>query len=221
MKHTDHGLFVDAENTGVFQGGRGRRTNRLSGEAGFSKKSSPLQNRDDGFFALLRDHGQLDLARLDIEHGIRRIPLRKENLLLGGRQTRFVVHGFTEECLAIERRAFVYHHSPSSTVQSNGTSPAGDTEGDFIIPRGVGHAPRSHPDGSCPLPSPHHSLLDEGNTLSTSVQGIGSARRRDGSLQAIHSLLHFSQCQTDLFDGAMAQGMDTVPHPQPKAFFRR
>ena len=70
-------------------------------------------------------------------------------------------------------------------------------------------------------PSPHHSSLDEGNTLSTAVQGIGSARRRDGGLQAIHILLHFSQCQTDLFDRTMAQGMDTVPHPQPKAFFRR
>jgi len=70
-----------------------------------------------------------------------------------------------------------------------------------------------------PLISPHHSLLDEGNTLSAAVQGIGSARRRDGGLQTIHILLHFSQCQTDLFDRAMAQGMDIVSRPEPKAFF--
>ena len=84
MQHTDHGVFVDAHDPGVFQSGRGRRSNSLSGEAGFPKKATLLQNRDDGFFALLRDHGQLDLARLDIEHGLRRIPLRKENLFFGG-----------------------------------------------------------------------------------------------------------------------------------------
>ena len=69
-----------------------------------------------------------------------------------------------------------------------------------------------------PLISPHHSLLDESNTLSTSVQGIGSARRRDGGLQTVHRLLHFSQCQTELFHRAMARSMDTVPHPQSKTF---
>lgn len=68
---------------------------------------------------------------------------------------------------------------------------------------------------------PHHSSLDEGNTLSPAVQGIGSARRRDGGLQTLHRLLHFSQCQTNLFDRAMAQGMNTVPRPEPKAFSRR
>ena len=78
-----------------------------------SPKKAPFQHRDDGFFALLRDHGQLDLARLNIEHGIRRIPLRKENLLLGGRQSRFAVPQFAEEHLRIERRgSFACHGLP-------------------------------------------------------------------------------------------------------------
>ena len=61
----------------------------LPGETPFPEKAAWLQHRDDGFFALRRDHGQLDFARLDIEHGIRRIPLRKENLFLGGCQPSF------------------------------------------------------------------------------------------------------------------------------------
>ena len=110
VKHTDHGVFLDAHETGVFQGGRG--TNRLSGyEAGFPKKGTRFQNRDDGFFALLRDHGQLDLARLYIEHRLRRIPLRKDNLLLRGRQTCFAVSDFGEERLGIELRLLLSRHS--------------------------------------------------------------------------------------------------------------
>ena len=66
--------------------------------------------------------------------------------------------------------------------------------------------------------SPHLHLysLDEDRTLSTAVQVIRSARRGDGGMQAIYIPLDFPQCQTDLFDETMTQGMDAVPHPQPK-----
>ena len=79
-------MFVGAHETGVFPGNRDRGTNRLSGEAGFPEEGPTFQHRDDSFFALRRHHGQLDLARLDIEHSPRGLPLRKDNLLLGGRQ---------------------------------------------------------------------------------------------------------------------------------------
>jgi len=49
----------------------------------------------------------------------------------------------------------------------------------------------AHTDGSRPFPTPHLSLLDKDIMLATSVQGIGSARRRGGGMQAVHSLLHF------------------------------
>ena len=104
MQHLDHGLFVDAHETGVFRGGRGRRPNRLSGEAGFPEKGPLFQNRDDGFFALLRDHGQLDFARLDIEHGIRRIPLGKDRVFVWRRQNGFASAHFAEERVRIEWR---------------------------------------------------------------------------------------------------------------------
>jgi hypothetical protein len=57
IQHLDHGIFVDAHDSGIFQGGRGRRANRVSSQAGFPKKGPCLQNCNDGFFALLRDHG--------------------------------------------------------------------------------------------------------------------------------------------------------------------
>ena len=62
-----------------------------------------IQNPDDGFFALLRDHGELDPARLDIKYGIGRIALRKNQLLLGGLQRRLAVANFGKKGLGIER----------------------------------------------------------------------------------------------------------------------
>ena len=53
VQRLDHGFFVYAHEPGVFRGGRSRRPNRLSGEAGFPEKGPLFQNRDDGFFALL------------------------------------------------------------------------------------------------------------------------------------------------------------------------
>ena len=43
MQHLHHGIFVDAQETGVFHGGRGRRANRVSGEAGLglARKCAP------------------------------------------------------------------------------------------------------------------------------------------------------------------------------------
>ena len=113
VKHADHGVFVDAHDNGVFQGGRGRRANRLSGEAGFPKKGPLFQNRNDGFFALLRDHGQLDLTRLDIEHGSRRIPLGKDHPFVGEPQTCFLAADFSEERLGMKRRGSFASRRPT------------------------------------------------------------------------------------------------------------
>jgi hypothetical protein len=62
VQRMEHGGFGDTHDTGSFQGSRRLRPNRWPGEAGFSKKAALLQNGDDGFSALLRDHSQLDLA---------------------------------------------------------------------------------------------------------------------------------------------------------------
>jgi hypothetical protein len=63
--------------------------------------------------------------------------------------------------------------------------------------------------------------LAEDITLSTAVQGIGSARRRDRDMEAVHILLHLPQCWPDLLNRAMAQCMETIPHPQSNAFLGR
>ena len=103
VKHTDHRLFVNANERGALVGGCRGHAHQLPSETFFPKKSARLQHRDDGFFPLWRDHGQRDLARLDIEDGIRRIPLRKENLLIRGRQRRFAAADLCEERLEIKR----------------------------------------------------------------------------------------------------------------------
>ena len=71
--------------------GAGRRgqAHQLPSETAFPEKAAGVHERDDGFFAPLRNHGQLDPACLDIEHGVRHIPLRKENLLFPAGQQRF------------------------------------------------------------------------------------------------------------------------------------
>jgi hypothetical protein len=57
---------------------------------GRPRRKFPLsQNRDDGFFAFSGEHGKLDVAPQNIKDSIRRIPLRKENLLLPAPQNFF------------------------------------------------------------------------------------------------------------------------------------
>ena len=102
MQDMKHGLLIDAQDGRVFHGRRGRRANRVSGEAGFSKKCPLFQNGDNGFFALLRYHGQLDLACLDIEHGLRHIRLRKDRVFLGGYETCFTFAHFAEKQLRVK-----------------------------------------------------------------------------------------------------------------------
>ena len=84
MEQSEHRLFVDADDPGVFDGRRCGQIYRLPGETPFPEKAAWLQYHDDGFFSLRRNHSQLDFACLDVEYGICRIPLREEILLLQG-----------------------------------------------------------------------------------------------------------------------------------------
>jgi hypothetical protein len=75
----------------------------LPDKAAFTKEAALLQNPDDGFFALLREHTELHPARLDIKHGSGRIPLRKNQLSFGGLQRRLAVPNFGKKGQGIER----------------------------------------------------------------------------------------------------------------------
>jgi len=101
---------------GVFDGRRRGQMYRLPVEAPFPEKTAWLQDHDDGFFPLRRHHGQLDFARLNIEHGIRRILLRKEHLLLRGRQRRFGIADLGEEVLRIKSCHRCDSHGPHVSV---------------------------------------------------------------------------------------------------------
>ena len=50
------------------------------------KKAPPFKQRNDGFFALLRDHSQLDLALLNMEGCITHLALRKDSVSPAERQ---------------------------------------------------------------------------------------------------------------------------------------
>lgn len=89
VKQPEHDLFVNADEIGVFHGSCRSHVCQLPGKTPFPKKDARLQYGDNGFFALLRDYGQFDLACQDIEHRLRRLSLRKDNLLLRKRQIRF------------------------------------------------------------------------------------------------------------------------------------
>jgi hypothetical protein len=60
----------------------GRHAPRLPGQASFTAEFVRPQDCDDGFFALLGDNGDFDLALLDVENCIRRTALRKDRLVL-------------------------------------------------------------------------------------------------------------------------------------------
>jgi hypothetical protein len=99
MQHVEHGLFLDAQNRRLVKGGRGRHAKRLAGETRFTKKTRRLQNRDHRFCDLLGHDGQLDLASLDLEDGIRCIPLRQNNVLLLGLDNCFAAADLGEKDL--------------------------------------------------------------------------------------------------------------------------
>ncbi len=70
-----------------------------------SPKNAPLfPNGDNGFLALLRHHGQLDLARVDIEHRLGYLPLRKQRLSLQELEARFTFADLGEKQLGVTER---------------------------------------------------------------------------------------------------------------------
>ena len=90
--------------------------------AAFTKKPALLQNRDDSLLTILREHGELDEVRPDIEDSISRIPLGKDNLLLGGRQNGSSLADFSEIDLGVEPRRVVCAPSVNLPLK-RGTEP--------------------------------------------------------------------------------------------------
>lgn len=104
VKHANHFLFFDADDRGIFDGGCGRHADRLRGETAFAKKCIGLQNGNHAFLSAFGEDAQLDPARLEIEYGIRRIPLGKEGMFFVHAQKRFTAVDFREKRFWIKRR---------------------------------------------------------------------------------------------------------------------
>ena len=71
------------------------------------EKLTGFEDGDYRFFTLSRYDGELDLALLKIEHGIRRRPLREDDLPLAALDDRPSRAGFGEEGVRVEAQAFL------------------------------------------------------------------------------------------------------------------
>src|SRR5580704_11262255 len=80
MDHQDDGRLFQADDDGVRHGRDRRHTLHLPGKTSLAEEFVRVQDCDDGFFALLRNDGDLHLALLDIEHRVANFALRKDDL---------------------------------------------------------------------------------------------------------------------------------------------
>src|SRR6185369_8678078 len=102
MKRNHHGLLVDAEKLAFAHGSRRSHADRLPCQGALTEEISRIQDSDRSFLADLGHDGQPDLTFLDIEDGVRRIPLGEDPLFLGSSQTLPALANGCEEGYRIE-----------------------------------------------------------------------------------------------------------------------
>jgi hypothetical protein len=107
VEQSDHALLADADQAGRRDRARGGHTERLGRQTAFAEEAASFQDADDGLLASRGDDRELDLAALDEEHGIGRVPLGEDDLLVSIRTGRLSVLDLRQECRSIEgdRRA--------------------------------------------------------------------------------------------------------------------
>src|ERR1700731_4105910 len=92
VEHASHYRPLDADQYAIgHRGGRGN-AQRLPCKTAFTQKVAGTEYGDNRFLTLLGYNRQLDLAFSDVEHGIRRLALRKYFTL------RPVFHGGVAAC---------------------------------------------------------------------------------------------------------------------------
>ena len=79
-KDLDDRRFLYSRDFRFAHGGSSRHVPQLAYQTALAEKFIGDQHGDDGFFALVGNDGQLDLAFLEIEYGIRGIALRIHHL---------------------------------------------------------------------------------------------------------------------------------------------
>ena len=86
VQDADHGGLPDPHDCAVRDRHRRRQAQRLPDQASLSEKVPRSEKGDDGFFALLGRHEDLDLAVPDVKDRIGGSPLFEDNLVLSIRR---------------------------------------------------------------------------------------------------------------------------------------
>src|ERR1700722_6087867 len=79
-------------------------------QTSFAKKVAGSQNGDYGFLSLLGNHGELELAFLNIENRVRGVALRENDLILLIFPYRLSLTDFAEKFLGIKRELALLCH---------------------------------------------------------------------------------------------------------------
>ena len=82
LDHFDNRRLFQPRDDGIRQCLDGRDPQRLPGQAAFAEKIVRSEDRDDRFLALRGDDGELHLALLKVKNRVRRVALRKNDLVL-------------------------------------------------------------------------------------------------------------------------------------------
>ena len=82
LNHSHNFGFLDAHGDAFGHCDGCGQTLRLANQAALAQEFVRSENRDNGLLSLLRNDGDFDLSFFDIENQIRRIALRKKDLLL-------------------------------------------------------------------------------------------------------------------------------------------
>jgi len=82
MQGSNHFCFGNARNQGLLDRRSCCDPQRMAIETSFAEKVTRFQNSYDCFLAPLRNDGEFDLARLDVENRVRNVTLGKNNLIL-------------------------------------------------------------------------------------------------------------------------------------------
>src|SRR5438445_877541 len=118
MQQPDDGFLLEPHHGAIGRRRRRRHPKVLTGQASLAKEVVWSLHRNDRLFPVSGQHRELDLALENIEHGIGRITLREERLLLLGLQNSSSVSGSFEEGLEVEPQGFLAYHTTASLQAS-------------------------------------------------------------------------------------------------------
>src|SRR6476660_8814752 len=116
MEDADNGPLLQPHDL-AFRHCRSRPNSpRLAGQATFAAEFIRPEECDDGFLPLLGSDGDFDLAFLDVENGIRRVPLREDNPILAVPADAPSLADFSEKGFWIERRSLFNRHRTTCSI---------------------------------------------------------------------------------------------------------